>query len=94
MIIGNVASLDWRTFDDQPGYMLAPLTLFGVSFHVEAIRVKLDEDDAQQAEADEDSLNHERLNDLSNLCGEGVFLTVKIPEHEGDWVVYITPGMD
>lgn len=82
-------------FEEEPGYLLATATLFGVFHHVEFIRV-IEKDSQQQpwhpecGAGDEDNNNEERF-DALNIYDGAYHETVKVPGFEGDYVCVITP---
>ena len=75
---------------DADTRLLGTVQINGVSFHVEAIQLKLDEEEVQQAAAAE---MHDAFNEIySGIGAEGPLRTI---EHDGkQYAVFIYPYCD
>lgn len=83
--------LKWEDAHDPgrpAGRLAATLQLNGTAFHVEAVSVYDDGDGLQQAHTEE---GQSRLDGLCVEYDSPGFQTVKLSDHEGDFVIFITP---
>ena len=76
----------------DPGYLIGVVTIAGVDFHAEAVRVRDEQDeDALLQIAADPGLNSSRLDRLHELGGDDAFSTISIPGFPGRYVLWITP---
>lgn len=79
----------------EPGYLIGTVTIAGVDFHAEAVRVRDEQDgDALLQVAADPGLNESRLDQLHQLGGDDAFSTISIPGFPGWYVLWITPFCD
>ena len=86
LVLGDLTVRDFRQSADEPGYAIGSCTIAGTMFHVEALRVKRDENDCQIGSDDP----HDRYADVCAL-DENAFQTIEIHGLEGDWVLWVRP---
>jgi hypothetical protein len=76
----------------EPGYLIGTVTIAGVDFHAEAVRVRDEQDgDALLQVAADRGLNESILDRLHELGGPDAFSTISIPGFPGSYVLWITP---
>lgn len=79
----------------EPGYLIGTVTIAGIDFHCEAVRVRDEQDnDALLQVAADEGMNQSRLDKLHELAGDDAFQTVQLDGHAGHYVLWITPFCD
>lgn len=89
----DVADLDLEPTGSE-GYLLGAVTIGGVHFHTEAIRVRRHPKTGEQVCASRDETARGIWEQMCAVDERGSFLTVKVPGHRGAWVIVIHPFMD
>lgn len=92
--ISALAALPADADPESVNYLLAHIKIgIGrVDFHVEAVRVVLNDDGEQEPAPGPDyESNVTRLDDLYTLTTTTDWRTVTIPNRKGEWVLWITP---
>lgn len=88
---GSNSSACWSDDSEvsRDSVLLASVAIGAALFHMQAIRVVVDDDGAQVAE---DAAFAEDLLRAQDLCGTcGNLDTTRIPGHEGEYVITIVP---
>jgi len=86
-------AVDWQLpemEECEPGYLLGTADIFGTPHHVCAMQVQEDGEDGQVL-VHSTCENSERLMALDGLTGGDVYWTVKMPQRDGEWVVWVEP---
>ena len=73
------------TNESQPGYLHGAILIAGTWFHAEAVRVVDDPADGQRPDIEDNWMY------VESMMKDDALFTVKIPNHPGDWVLWITP---
>lgn len=73
---------------DRYAALLGNATVFGVPFHVTAIRVVYNDSGIQEAE---DCAYDGDLEHVFALCGDGPLMTCNLPGYQGDYVLVFYP---
>ena len=96
---------NFQKFEEvDPGRLLGGLTINGVGFHAEAVRVRVNSAGLQEFDYKDEPFTGDGsepfpvgqgiLDNMYAFDAEGPWQTIEIEGFPGDWVLFITPHKD